>query len=191
MKNIFQKTLILLLCFCAGCAWIQGKEKSAGIPVADREALPTDFVAQGKVVNSQALGQGGRLLIVPFKAGAGVEANEELSRAALMIVKGVADVLQEKDSSFEILSGGNASTADFILQGHVIRQKTPSRLGRWILRDRKIRMEVEGRLFNARSRETVLLFTHLREGVTAGGDAKELGYAIGEDLGRFILSAKP
>lgn len=190
MENIFPKIAIFLLCFCAGCAWLKGGEKSAGgLNAAVPETLSSGLISEGKVVNASALARGGRLLVVPFTAGAGVEANEELDRATLMIIKGMADTLGENDPSFEVLSGEDASMADFILRGHVIRYRKPSILRRWVMRDRRARLEVEGRLLNARSKETILLFAHARERAEGAGADKDLGYAIGEDLGRFLLSA--
>lgn len=170
---------LLLLCLTAGCVWVAPK---------DTAGMKTHPLPQGqKILNAERLQKGGRMVVVPFRAGVGVEATDELDKIALMIVKGVADLLKKEGAHFEVMTGENADQADFLIQGHITHRAGASGLRRWILRSKTIELGIEAKMMDIATQQTILVFTQRKETTKKARDYRELGYEIGEDLGRFIL----
>lgn len=188
MTQVRVVTLIGALILCSGCAWLGFFHHGA---VEERSARETStaasFVKTGKGIDVGRLRKGGKLLIVPFSAGANVVANERSDKIAMMIVTGTADEL--KGSRFQILNDENAREADLIMTGHVTGTGKPSKWGRWFLRASQNDVSVEGRMADAVSGATVLVFTDSARASPRERDHAQLGYEIGKDIGRFIVSA--
>lgn len=189
MMHVRVVTLIGALILCSGCAWLGFFHHGA---VEERSARETStaasFVKMGKGIDVGRLRKGGKLLIVPFSAGANVVANERSDKIAMMIVKGVADEL--KGSRFQILNDENAREADLIITGHVTGTGKPSQWSRWLLQASRNIVTVEGSMVDAASKSTVLVFTHSARSSAREKDHTRLGYDIGKDIGRYIRSAE-
>lgn len=181
--------MIFLSCLTAGCGWFSGKPKAAA-SLSIEVPAPLKFVRDGKVVDAKPLKDGGKIVVISFKAGAGVEATDQLDQTALMLVKGIVDLLHKEGAPFEVLTGENAADADFIIKGHITKFKKPSFVNRWILLNRNIGIEVEGRMLEARSNRTILVFAHGQRARVREKDHKQLGYLVGEDIARFLLSVQ-
>ncbi len=183
--------IIFVLCSLAGCAWFEGAGRG-GVKIGQEQSAGTSrgtpFIRDGKILDGQRVRAGGKLLIVPFTAGVGVAADVMLDKIALMIVKGIADVLKDEASLFEVLVSENAQEADFVIRGHVTEMSNASRLRRWIPGNKKISLSVEGRMSDAGSRETLLVFTHGIKAPSDQEDYQQLGYRIGKDIGQFLIS---
>ena len=151
--------------------------------------MQAPFVETGKILDGAALRKGARVLIVPFKAGAGVPANENSDRIALMIVKGIADAFTESGSTLQVLGAENAHEADFVMTGHITEIAMPSKFDRWLFKTPRNAVGVEGRLTGAASKEIVLVFTDRIQEHSRKKNHDQLGYDVGKDIGRFILSA--
>lgn len=182
---------VVMLCSLTGCAGPMAlknapsvREAAAAAPVG-KDA----HVQDGRIIDAAFLGQGGKVLIVPFTAGAGIEAGESLDKTALMIVKGVADIFQKGAPRFEILDNANASEARFIVMGHIVEMPSALTLSRWIFKKGEVAVGVEGRMIDARTQRAVLVFAHRLQARRSEKDDRGLGYQIGQDIGRFILSA--
>lgn len=159
---------------------------------AETALISTDFVDEGRIVNAEKLKQGRNIAIIPFTAGQSAESTDELDRVALMIIKGVADAFADdktgKHAHFNILTAERSSEADLMVKGHITTMGKSSRLKRWLLLSNKIKLSVEGKITDIQSGETIVIFTdHTRAGA-GEDDYKQLGYDIGKNIGRFILS---
>ena len=162
------------LCF-PGCSYLCIKKP------AEPQAIP--FVRHGKIIQKDRLAEGGRLLIVPFNAGEGAAASDELDRLSLLIVKGISSVLGDGQSSFFLVFAGEADTADRLIQGHVVRMGTE---GGWIFWKRKKFIGVEGQLIDRTDHRVILEFSHYRETVQKDQPLDSLALLIGEVIGRFL-----
>ncbi len=175
--------------FLVGCTWlglsknVVGNEKNF-----EEDAAVDSFVKVGKIVDVERLKKGGKLLVVPFPAGTNVVANERTDKIALMIVKGIADEL--KESRFEVLKDANAHEAELIVTGHVTGIGKPSKWKPWLLQATQNTVSIEGRMVDAASRSTVVVFTHSAQASARGKDYAQLGYEMGKDIGRYFLSVE-
>ena len=198
-----KKKFIILLSFVLvlsimGCGHLNipflGKEsKGEEVPGRTKTALiSTDFVEKGRIVNAEKLKQGKNIAIIPFTAGQWAESTDELDRVALMIIKGVADAFADDKTGnhahFNILTAENSDEADLIVKGHITIMGKPSRLKRWTSLSNKINLSVEGKIIDIQSGEAVVIFTDHTQAGAGEDDYKQLGYDIGKNIGRFILS---
>lgn len=185
-----------------GCANLQipffGKKSQQSKSVEqstprEQEALKSsEYVDEGRIVNAQRLKDGRNLAIVPFTAGVDVESTAELDKVALMIVKGVSDAFAEdhtgKHAHFNILTAENSSSANLIAKGHIMKMAQSSKTRQWVLLKRKKTLKVSGKIVDVKTGEAVLIFTDYVESKEKSEEFKELGYRIGKNIGRFILS---
>lgn len=173
-----QKIILVFLCFCLGCA-------SAKIKEPPPEAPLTSF----KILNEASLQKAGKLIIAPFRAGVNVEANEELNKIALMVVKGITEGIKEQnENNFEILSYAQAQDADLIIEGHITKLTKPSRINRMGLGDKKISLGLEGNMVNLETGEKVLIFSDLEERDQKGNTHQDIAYAMGRSIGQVIAT---
>jgi len=183
---------ISLLCLCCllGCSWVKPKWFTRSRPPKTEEQRleAVQFVESGKILDADRLRQGGKLVIVPFKAGAGVEANNDLDKISLMIVKGAAQAFKNQSPHFEILLSDNAQDADFVIEGHVTGIKKRSKMKKWMPGRHWRSVSVEGKMIDQTTGDTILIFKDKKETRKETEDHLQLGLGIGEDVGRFILS---
>ena len=120
MKKAQQLGFFILIFLIVGCSHIPfvGKEPPAD-EVDEQPFEVNEYVQQGRVINAQALKSGKKVAVIPFTPGVGVEANEELDKIALMVVKGISEAFEEKQSQFTVLTAENAEIAELIVTGHV------------------------------------------------------------------------
>lgn len=184
----------MLVVLSAGCAHIPFFGKSShpteSAIESDQESFPVAaeiYVEKGKIINAQRLRQGANVVVIPFKAGVNVAADDRLERVALMIVKGMADVFDGgSEKRFQILTAEKVSDADLVVQGHVTNIQGPSKVRRWIMLKGFKVLRVEGEVVDKQTGETVAVFTD--EVKTKTENYKDLGYQIGGNIGSFILS---
>lgn len=187
---------LILFVGCAHVPFFGQSTLSSTVTESDSHRKQTlksgHFEGKRRIVDAQRLQQGQNLAIIPFKAGVGVEANEELDRVALMIVKGISDVFTDnrggKDDYFNILTAENSQKADLIIRGHITAIRRLSRVSRWALMKKEKSLDVDGKMTDARTGETVLIFADRAKTKKKTEDYKQLGYRIGKKIGRFILS---
>ena len=180
-----------ILFFISGCAGLGLSKNVVGNEnaLSKRETMSVDpFVKTGKVVDAARLKKGGKVLVVPFSVGANVAADERSDKIALMIVSGIAEEL--KGSPFEIRNEANAHEAELIITGHVTGTGKPSQWRRWLLPASQNAVSVEGRMVDAASQSTILVFTHRARSSAREKDHARLGYEIGKDIGRYIRFAE-
>ena len=181
IKNVVIVPAFIFL--VSGCSWLNFQKTIPEEKVG--------FVPIGKIINLQRLKKGGKLLIIPFKAGEKVELNEQLDKAALRIVKGIAEALMEQDNSgFKILLANNADEADIVIKGFVREFKETSKIRKWFLRKKKISLGVEGKMIDFKTQEIICVFKDRQETTKKEEDHNSLGLVIGCGIGQFILSGK-
>lgn len=178
---VYFVVVLLVMTNFAGCSWIHHKTTS----LSDEEV---QFVETGKIVDRARLKEGGKILIVPFKAGPNVEADEYLDKVSLMIVKGLTDILETSDAQWQIIkSSEEASQADLIIEGHVTALSKPSKMNRMVMQHKK-NLGVKGKMMDQKTGKTVLVFTDSKKTDSRKEDHKYLGFLIGQDVAKFILS---
>ena len=151
-----------------------------------------NFINKGRIVDAKALQQKQKLAIMPFKAGANVEASDELDRVALMIIKGISDAfLRSQDGNhghFQILTAENFSEADLIVRGHITDLISPSKIRRLLPLKAKKTLGVAGKILKSETGEVVLIFNDREASDDTQDDYSQIGYRIGKNIGEFILS---
>ncbi len=146
----------------------------------------TNFNAQvnplkeARVFQKDKLARGGNLLVVPFTAGVGVEASDDLDHVALQVVKGIADALQDKGTSFKILVGENAETADFVIRGRIIQMDKKSKTASFGL---------EGSVLGVSDDEILAKFSQNQKSKNKADTFELMGYRTGIEIGQFLLTA--
>lgn len=147
------------------------------------------FTDTNRIIDQERLKMGGHLLIIPFKAGEGVEANDELDKIALMMVKGIAEELTSSNAPFSIMNSGNFNDSDLVIKGHVVKIDQTKGLKKLIPGKMEIVLKVSGELIDRKTNERLLVFSQQRTQRDPRGDFKSLGNTIGHDIGRFIMTA--
>lgn len=186
-SSLFMRSSLLKLLFitsfigCAGCSWLGHK------PAVSLEEETNPYLSSGKIINKDLLKKGGKLVVIPFKAGPGVEENDQLDKIALMIVKGIADELGSS-GSLEVVTGDKAKDADFILEGHVTSLGRTAKLKRWTTFQDKTELAVKGRISAVKTKEMVAVFSDDRQSKYKGETQQQLGLMLGQDIGKFISS---
>ena len=194
MKKVAKAGCLISVFLMIGCAhipFIGTSSQSAKETMKSGRLEPplelNGFVVKGQIVDAGRLRQGKNIAVIPFKAGVGVEANEDLERIALMIVKGITDVFaDDQGTSFNILTAENSKEADFVIQGHVTNVKGPSRVSRWVLRKGQKTLSVDGKMIDAQTGKAIAVFTDQVTSKTE--NYRDLGYRIGKDIGLYTLS---
>ncbi len=139
----------------------------------------------GTVLDSVLLAQGGDLALAPFKAGSRAEADGELDRLSMMILKGIKDGIEEHDTSLHII-GNNEGQPKIVLEGYVQEYSKTSRLSRMMLRPNRDSLVLEGELWVNPTGERLLSFSTQRKFDPKKEKPKDVAYALGKDIGDFV-----
>ena len=180
MRNSRIYCLLISILTLSGCIGTQVEKPTISVNHG--------FADTNRVIDPQRIKQGGKLLIIPFKAGEEVEANDELNKVALMMVKGIAEELKVQDSPFTILTAEDADTADLIIKGHVVKMNQTIGLKKWIPGQNGIDLKVNGEMIDKKSNKRLLVFSQQKTGKQPQEDFKSLGKNIGYDIGRYIMT---
>lgn len=181
MKKIIFPILFLSFLFLAGCS-VHPKPKV----VNTLKVLP---LTQAMVFEKEKLAKGGKVLVVPFSAGENIEANDQLDRVSLMIVKGIADTLALGEP-FKILVEQDAQSADFVIKGRIVQmeQKTPFHKP-WRKKTEKLTLKVEGSVLGVENEEILAKFSQIKILESQTVSFETLGYDIGTEIGRWLLES--
>ena len=181
-------SFFLVLFFVSGCAWFGFFKKAVDNKTFQDASVTGPFVETDKIVDAERLKKGGKLLVVPFPSGANVMADQRSDKIALMIVKGIADEL--KESRFKVLDNTNAQEAELIITGHLTGVEKSFKWNHWLLKTPQNTVSIEGRMVDATSNATVAVFMHTTKASAREKDPAQLGYDIGRDIGRYIMSSE-
>ena len=147
------------------------------------------FTDTNKIIDRSRIKTGGKILIIPFKAGAGVEENSELEKISMLMVKGIAEELSLGKTPFQILNSEDYNDAEMIIQGHVVRLDQTRGVKQYLPGKKEIILKVSGEVIDRKSKDRLMVFSQQRIGKEPSEDFKSLGGVIGHDIGRFIMTA--
>lgn len=158
-------------------------KKDSAPPVSKKTVWTT------KVVKAERLRQGGKLIIIPFTAGPGVAATDELDRIVLRVIKGIIDVMGTEQSPIEVVTSASKETADLLMKGNVIELTEPGGFGKWLRFKKDLSLGIDGQIVDQKTGDTVLVFSKRKKGKPAEGGYYALGEQIGQEIGQFIISS--
>ena len=172
----------LILCGCAtGGAKHPAKKKISPEPESEYSA---------KILRPALLKKAGaNLIVVPFTAGVGVEADQELDRLSLMIVKGVVDTLNTNGAHFKILAAPEADQGDLLIQGHITHRENPQQKN-WMFPPKEAALSVEVRMTERKGGHLVLIYSRQRKAPATKekrADERTLAQQIGQDIAEYVL----
>jgi len=180
--NFKQFLIIICIGILSGCSWV---------PFLHKKEVPAIVIApeiqKTRVVNSQRLREGGNVLMIPFRAGVGVEANEELDKIALSIIQGMADVFVEHQAPLKVLTAEDAYMADFVMEGYITTVGYKSKVRQWTLRENPIEISGDGIMMDQKTGADVFVFDENQKSTHKKETHKDLGYQLGRRLGDAIL----
>ena len=127
------------------------------------------------------------MVMVPFQAGAGVVANEDLDKASLMIVKGFAEILSTEDAGLEVVLNEDADQADFIIEGRITDFKSFGAWKKWFGK-KKVILGVSGKIKQRGTLKTLVAFSDLEEMKLEKIDFEKISYQVGQNLARFLAA---
>ena len=177
---------ILCLCITVSILNIACSHHTRSIS-ASASLKPFLPVNKGNIIQPALCQKGGLIQMIPFQAGPNVEANAELDQASLMMIRGVHDVLTEKQSSpFQVVIGEKGNTAPFVLKGYITMINEPGKWERWVWHHKSKKIAVQGYLIDRQTGEKVLVF---EDTVGSKDPLGQLGHELGLRIGRFLLEA--
>lgn len=177
-KNIF--IFLTLLANIVGCASSVKKDNAAF-----QDAI---FFESYKIFDAQSLADNKKILVLPFKAGKGIEANESLDAVSFMIIRGIYDIFKDGQVKHSVLSASEAQQAELIMRGYITKIKVPKAMGKWFGGEDSYELRVEASLIEKETGETIAVFKHQRESQAESQNLKFLGHFIGQDIGQIIIS---
>ena len=199
MTKLNPIVIVLTSVIFSGCAstnipFFGKKSDQAETNTASDESLlvANEFVKKGRIVNRARLQQRQNVIIIPFHAGVNVEATDDLDRIALMMIKGITDTFGAdqtgKHDHFHILTADSQEPDNLVLKGYFTDLSGPSTLKRLLPLTNKQSLGVSGKLMDAKSGEVLVIFTDAVTTDDKNDDTMKLGYQIGINIGRFLLS---
>ena len=181
IRSILKTTLILCLAVVFfGCSHIP---KKTTVP-----SSPDDGVV-GRVLDSASLRQGGKILIIPFTAGEGVAATDDLDKISLRLVRGLSVAL-EGQQKFVVLSGDKAQDADFVIKGRIVRVKEKKGMPQFLKARTAMRyLSVEGEVVARKGSQTLAYFSNEAKNRDQSEKLEIMAERLGTNIGEFILKA--
>lgn len=155
-------------------------------PLADKEPSQA-FVKNGKVINAQKIKQGGNILVLAFRAGENVQVDDGLDRTALLIIRGITEIVSSSDA-FEVIFSEEESIADFIIDGHIIENVNLSNK-KLIFLKAKSCLKVKGKMIARDTAEVLAVFEDELTDEDQANTTIDIAEQIGQNIGLLILSA--
>lgn len=150
----------------------------------DAAARPEQSVSR---LHTDLLVEGGRLAVVPFRAGNGVAATGELNHNSLGAVKGIMDYLNEHSKSILAVTVSQVDSADFVLRGHVTQFLSRKESRGWFSSLETRQIAIEGQIVDVKTGQIVFRFERNKKVPLKSPQAQTLGYDLGQDIGQFIF----
>lgn len=198
MNNLKPLACILAAVVLTGCSglrvpgWVpfMGKAKPVEPQPAPAIAAAPLPVKNGRVISPERLASGGKVLLVPFRAGERVASTQELDKIAFRLMQGISGPLRDNRPYFEIVINSDVeSDPDFLIDGYFTRKRESAEvLSRWFFLPKKRILSVEGKLMDARTQEVIVTFQDSVVSDTAEDDFLQMGALIGRNIGEFIQS---
>ncbi|MCB9757750.1 MAG: hypothetical protein H6753_04910 [Candidatus Omnitrophica bacterium] len=186
MLIFFVKNLVCFLLLLSATTFIGCSHHASVKADYDLTGSALDHI---RIFQKEKLAKGGNLLVVPFSAGENVESSDELDRVSLTIVKGIADVLADKDQPFKLMVQDDVQKTGFVIKGRITRiEQKNSSIKPWQAKKRKFSLYVEGMILEVDSEEVLAKFSLVKTTQEQKNWFEGLGYAMGEEIGRFLLT---
>jgi hypothetical protein len=166
---------VCMISLCLSCAHSSKVSKS-------EEMLP---VVTGAVVSSELLIKGGDLALVAFKAGPKAEANDELDRISLTILKGVKESLDNQKTSLRIIAPNEGQPA-VVMEGYIQDFSKPGRISRVMLRPNHYCLSVEGELWLSTTGQRLLNFSAQKDFNPKKEKLVDVAFKMGKEIGNFV-----
>ena len=128
----------------------------------------------------------GKMLIVPFSAGEGVEASKELDQLALMIVKGTGEELERAGSAFTLVGEEELEAAQFILEGHFVKKSESGRIRRWMPGGKTLDLGVQWEVKDRSSGGRLLVSTRELRSSRGKDGWRQLAYRLGQEIAKEL-----
>lgn len=142
--------------------------------------------AEGRVIRPGRLAEGGRILLVPFRAGESVVASEELDKIAYRVMQGISNSLGENPPYFDIMINDETELPDYYITGYFVeKRQSPGFIKALRLRQGFI-LGVEGKLVDANTQEVLATFNDEVVSSRPGEDFIHLGFQLGHNIGEFL-----
>lgn len=129
---------------------------------------------------------GGNLALMPFRAGPQAEANDELDRLSMAILRGIKDTLDEHHSVLHVITNESQGQPQMVLQGYIQEYSKVGRLSRLMMRPYRNRIIVVGEIWLAVGGQRLLNFSAQRDFNPKKDKPGDVAYAIGQAIGDFI-----
>jgi hypothetical protein len=175
------KVLILLIILgLNGCAWLSPHRSSQPEAVISLQS--------GRIIDKEVLDKGRTVCIIPFSPGVNVEANANVNRSALMIVKGLSEALKERNSNLKVVFGDEAEYADLLITGRITEIKRTPFYKRWLRYPDILHMEIDAKMIDPANDRTVALFQNKKDSHNKQQTLQELGFMLGKDIGNYLAA---
>ncbi len=164
--------VFFLIC---GCGWF----RSGPSPVSEKAPSLSRHLNPGKV------------LIVPFSAGEGVEASKELDQISLMIVKGVAEELGRLSAPFTVVGEDELEQTDLLLEGHIVKRSESRGVSNWMPGGKKLVLGTEIEIKDRASGDRLMVLSPELRASGAQEDWRQLAYRLGQEIARELKDSTP
>ena len=165
MKKTLFYCLIMAVSL-SGCFWPFSGVRRTPPPCATGDGISFE------ILDEAAMSKGGKVYMMPFAAGIDASAGDVLDRYALLMVKGLSDHLTDV-KHFALVSGDEASLADFVMAGHIEQFKE---IGHF---KKKALIRIRGDLRSAATNHVAALIYVQREVVNHADSVDKEFYNIG------------
>lgn len=157
----------------------------------DKKTVAVDSVPlqEARVIQPEKLASGGHLLVVPFTAGVGVAANEDLDRISLQIIRGIADTLEVQGSPFKLLVDADSQEADLVIKGRVTLLDQHKKIKALPGKVRIKSIRVEGSVLGVEDEALLAKFYETSKSNNQNDSFEAMGYRIGVAIGKFLLTS--
>lgn len=142
--------------------------------------------ATGTILNASILAKGGKLALMPFRAGPQAEANDELDRLSMAVLRGIKDSLDEQNTALHVITDESQGQPQMVLQGYVQEYSKTGHFSRIMRRSHRDRIVLEGEIWLEASGERLLNFSLQRAFDSKKNKPMDVAYAMGKSIGDFI-----
>lgn len=178
--------MICLSCIVVLSSCVFGGKKTKApktvVPVETEQASVT-----GTVLDAQVLAQGGTIALVPFKAGPGAEATDELDRISMMMIKGIRETMALKGEALKVVEPAEESPR-IAMQGYIEEYSKTGRLKRLMLRPNQSSLRVTGEVWLISNGQRLLSFSTDKRFYPKKEKVLNVAYALGREIGTYISS---
>ncbi|MBF0490869.1 MAG: hypothetical protein HQL15_09735 [Candidatus Omnitrophica bacterium] len=178
--NVFKRVLIVAIFSFVYVSSAYAATKQKGVEEK------VDSVV-GSLLDRETLGQGGDIALVPFKAGAKAEANDELDRLSLMIIRGIKESLDAQKNAFHVVDPEKTQPR-MALQGYIDEFSKTGKLRKMMFRPAESCIALEGEVWLISNGQRLLSFSEERRFNPKKEKTLSVAYDMGRSIGDYLGS---